>query len=474
MNRLSNHTTNELNILGFQKTTESIIDRDSYFSAFFNADITFIIIIVNSPKEVKDTWLVTAFNRGENCSYDLNTIEGISVDEKGRAQFKSEENIVPFIKKLIHKIKKDKGEIIEEDEPEDEQEQNELIDESIPELIEEDNDEDVEEIANNAISEEEYQALTDEERSHFYTKEEIKYIFDNSLYLHEILELYKIYVNSGCKVLSSIITTTNIFKHMYYSLDSSKNPDYSTYPNINEPKKNIYTEEEILNELRKLPENLYLTLFERSIYYHEKLPSKWIDLILKVKKSPEELKEFVNKHPVLIEDSAKDGFEKMIKIFIDAGIDMSQSSALHWAAHNGHAKVVKILLDIGCPINDVIAWVGANSGNTEVVKLAIAAGADYTTGYAGTSIIEAVEDGNVEMVKVLLEAGSDPTIEGYRLFNSAYNKGKKKANINYREIYELLELYNEKRILKKISMDLSDEKEVENHSELKTGAKTKK
>ena len=464
MNRLSTRTINELNILEFQKTTEKIIDGDSYFSMFFNANITFIITIVNSPKEVKDTWLVTAFNRGENCSYDLNTIEGISVDEKGRAQFKSEENIVSFIKKLIHKIKKDKGEIIEEDESEEEEEQKELIEE----------DEDVEEITSNAISEEEYQALTDEEKSHFYTKEEIKYIFDNSLYLHEILELYKIYVNSGCKILSPIITTTNIFKHMYYSLDSSKDPDYSTYPNINEPKKNIYTEEEILNELRKLPENLYLTLFERSIYYHEKLPSKWIDLILKVKKSPEELKEFVNKHPVLIEDSAKYGFEKMIKIFIDAGIDMTQSSALHWAAHNGHAKVVKILLDIGCPINDVIAWVGANSGNTEVVKLAIAAGADYTTGYAGTSIIEAVEDGNVEMVKVLLEAGSDPTIEGYRLFNIAYKKGKKKANINYREIYELLELYNKKRILKEISKELSDEKEVENYSELKTGVKTKK
>ena len=458
MNRLSTHTINELNRLGFQKIVENIIGGDSYFSTFFNANITFIITIVNSPKEVKDTWLVTAFNRGENCSYDLNTIEGISVDEKGRAQFKSEENIVSFIKKLIHKIKKDKGEIIEEDESEEEEEQKELI--------KEDKDEDVEEIANNAISEEEYQALTDEERSHFYTKEEIKYIFDNSLYLHEILELYKKYVNSGCKILSSIITTTNIFKHMYYSLDSSKNPDYSTYPNINEPKKNIYTEEEILNELRKLPENLYLTLFERSIYYHEKLSSKWIDLILKIKKSPEELKKFVNKYPKLIEDSAYYGFEKMVKIFIDAGIDMAHSSALHWAAHEGHAKIVKMLLDIGSPISDVIAWVGANSGNPEVAKLAIEAGADYTTGYAGTSIINAVEDGNVEMVKVLLEAGANPTIEGYKLFNLAYKKGKKRGNINYREIYELLELYNKKRILNEYSKDLLDKGETESYPKL--------
>lgn len=455
MNRLSIYANSELNRLGFQKIVESIAGGNSYFSTFFNANIKFTITIVNSPKEVKDTWLVTAFNRGENCSYDLNTIEGINVDEKGRAQFKSEENIVLFIENLIYKIKKDRGEIIEEELEKGNKPKQE-------ELIEENQDTDAENIVNTAISDEEYQALTDEERSHFYTKEEIKYIFDNSLYLHEILELYKKIVNSGCKILSSIITTTNIFKHMYYSLDFIENLDYSTYPNINEPKKNIYTEEEILNELRKLPEYLYLTLFERSIMYHNKLPSKWIDIILKTKKSPKELKEFVNKYPDLIENSAKYGYEKMVKIFIDAGIDMTQGSALHWAAHNGHEKVVKMLLDIGCPIDDVIAWVGANSGNPIVAKLAIEAGADYTTGYAGTSIINAVEDGNVEMVKILLEAGADPTIEGYKLFNFAY---KKRGNIKFREIYELLELYNKKQILKEFSKDLADKEEVESSSE---------
>ena len=149
---------------------------------------------------------------------------------------------------------------------------------------------------------------------------------------------------------------------------------------------------------------------------------------------------------------------------------MAHSSALHWAAHEGHAKIVKMLLDIGSPISDVIAWVGANSGNPEVAKLAIEAGADYTTGYAGTSIINAVEDGNVEMVKILLEAGSDPTIEGHRLFNSAYTKGKKNGK-KFREIYELLGLYYKKQILKEFSKDLADKKEVESSSEFRTISK---
>ena len=102
---LSYETVNGMSNLGFDRITNALVKGDSYFNVFFSWETHFIITMVKSPREVKDVWLITVFDRGKNKSFDLNTMEGINVDALGRANFPREEDIIPFVEKLLEKIK---------------------------------------------------------------------------------------------------------------------------------------------------------------------------------------------------------------------------------------------------------------------------------------------------------------------------------------------------------------------------------
>ena len=301
-----------------------------------------------------------------------------------------------------------------------------------------------------------------------FTKEELKKIFDELFNMYEATEEYRELKEAGCNILAAFITTTTRFKKQYYNLWMKPETfDFSVYPNLKEPSKDVYSEEEILEDIRKLPENKIFWLFRLTIAHHEKFPPKWIDLFLHIKKPGEEIKKYIEENPGLIVECGQSGCVQATKYFIENGIDMSLSgvfckdAAIHFAAYNNHPEVMKMLLDIGRPIKDATAHVAASeSGNPEVVKLAIQAGADYTKGYAAEAIVDVVEDGNIEMVKLLLEVGCDPTIKKYKAFEIARRKGVRgERKYIYREIYQLLDTYHRKQVFEQMSKANSSEEE---------------
>ena len=89
---------------GFNKIQSSLIKGDSYFNVFFNYNNWHILTLVKSPREVPGVWLATVFDRMKNQSVDLRTMDGFYIDELGRAQFKEEKDIIPFVEALLNKI----------------------------------------------------------------------------------------------------------------------------------------------------------------------------------------------------------------------------------------------------------------------------------------------------------------------------------------------------------------------------------
>ena len=86
--------------------------------------------------------------------------------------------------------------------------------------------------------------------------------------------------------------------------------------------------------------------------------------------------------------AAKQGNTAVIEKLLRDGVDVKtkdeeyQSTALMWAAHNGHAQAVRMLIDNGAEINarrfkgETALWFAAQKGQLEPLKVLVENGAD--------------------------------------------------------------------------------------------------
>lgn len=91
------------------------------------------------------------------------------------------------------------------------------------------------------------------------------------------------------------------------------------------------------------------------------------------------------------------------------------STALTWAAFNGHTDIVKILIKHGADVNaknnygDTALMDAAVTANTETAELLLKHGADVNakTNYGYTALMRAVLSRHTETVELLLKHGAD-------------------------------------------------------------------
>ena len=280
-------------------------------------------------------------------------------------------------------------------------------------------------------------------------KEELRGVFEKICWHSDRAEeYYGEYMKFGNEIMASIISTTDNFK---------KSKLGNAQALINRPIQEYYSEESILEELKRFPIEFYYDLLMLSILYcyEEPYSIKWISLVLKVKE--DELKSFVESNPYLLLDVAQYGLKEILKQFIEKGVDVTISpqgfesnAAIHYAAWRGQYEIVKMLLDAGAEISEPTAKVAVESGDIKTIQFLVDAGANYKTGFAREAICYATEQGWVEIVKILLEAGADPCVKGHYCFNFSYKKAKKGKKCNrdkYSKIYEMLNEYLKKQIL---------------------------
>jgi ankyrin repeat protein len=122
--------------------------------------------------------------------------------------------------------------------------------------------------------------------------------------------------------------------------------------------------------------------------------------------------------------AAEGGHERVVNLLLDAGaggqlFDIKNKSyqPLEKAATNGHVQVVEILLaqeksflDTACPSKSTALWWAAGNGHEGVVRLLLASGADANGDSPDKSpLLPAAENGHLEIVRLLLkQKGIDP------------------------------------------------------------------
>ena len=119
-------------------------------------------------------------------------------------------------------------------------------------------------------------------------------------------------------------------------------------------------------------------------------------------------------------EKAKAGDSAAIERLLAEGADVNAidnkhgSTALMWAAHNGHSETVKILIRNGATIDqkrtkgETALWFSAQKGQLEPLKVLVNNGADINVvGRDGeTSLVVARKNGHSAVVKYLLKCGA--------------------------------------------------------------------
>lgn len=102
MRYLSENTKMALDRLGYDPIPTN--ERpDAKLLIYWNFQKHITLSIVYIPKLSED-WLVVAFDRYKNENLPLFDLEGFEIDEMGRAHFKNDEDIIPFVEALNSKI----------------------------------------------------------------------------------------------------------------------------------------------------------------------------------------------------------------------------------------------------------------------------------------------------------------------------------------------------------------------------------
>lgn len=128
-------------------------------------------------------------------------------------------------------------------------------------------------------------------------------------------------------------------------------------------------------------------------------------------------------------EAAQDGKSKLVRAFIDAGINVNakdprQRTALKAATFNNHDEIVKLLIDAGANVNIIYEtnttclMDAAAAGNEKIVQILLDAGADVDlSGARGlTALMYAALFGYKDIVKLLITAGAN--------INAISNNGK--------------------------------------------------
>lgn len=113
--------------------------------------------------------------------------------------------------------------------------------------------------------------------------------------------------------------------------------------------------------------------------------------------------------------AAGDGDTELLKLFIAAGANINEDH-LQWAAMYAHEEAVKLLLEHGIDVNPpsrkgklTPLHFAASGGNEKIVRLFLEKGADVNSRYeegGDTPLHGAAGSGNPKCVKLLLKAGA--------------------------------------------------------------------
>lgn len=117
---------------------------------------------------------------------------------------------------------------------------------------------------------------------------------------------------------------------------------------------------------------------------------------------------------------AKEGKSQVVELLLAKGANVNAkdseygSTALMWAAHNGHAETLKILIRNGATIDgkgkkgETALWFAAQKGQIETMKILRANGADINVvGRNGdTALVVAKKNGYEAIADYLIKSGA--------------------------------------------------------------------
>lgn len=107
------------------------------------------------------------------------------------------------------------------------------------------------------------------------------------------------------------------------------------------------------------------------------------------------------------------GHTEIIKLLLDRGADINvkdtfyEETPLGWALYRGNTEVVKLLLARGAQGKDRALVEGADSGNLEIVKAALALG-DLKPETMTSALSRATKNKHAEVAELLKQAGAKP------------------------------------------------------------------
>jgi len=107
------------------------------------------------------------------------------------------------------------------------------------------------------------------------------------------------------------------------------------------------------------------------------------------------------------------GHTELVKMLIERGADVNVKDTFYgevplgWALGKGHAEIVKLLIEHGAQGKDRALIEGADSGNVEIVKIALDKG-DLKPDTLSSALSRATKKNHAAVVEMLKKAGAQP------------------------------------------------------------------